>query len=54
MIDLSTMTETDARTLSASCLEAVNRFYDDPKNREAFERWLLNTKKRKSNGGKRK
>ena len=37
--DLSQMGEADKHNLSATFLEAVQRFFDDPANRERFERW---------------
>ena len=37
--DLSQMGEADRHNLSATFLEAVQRFFDDPANRERFERW---------------
>ena len=39
-IDFSQMGEADKRNLCTTCLEAVKRFYDDPTNRDRFERWL--------------
>ena len=37
--DLSQMGEADKHNLSATFLEAVQRFFDDPVNRERFENW---------------
>lgn len=37
--DLSEIGEADKRNLFSATLDAVNRFYDDPANRERFERW---------------
>jgi len=37
--DLSQMGEADRHNLSATFFEAVQRFFDDPTNRERFERW---------------
>ena len=38
-IDFSQMGEADTRNLCSTCLDAVKRFYDNPVNRERFERW---------------
>lgn len=37
--DLSQIGEADRHNLAATFLEAVERFFDDPANRERFERW---------------
>ena len=37
--DLSEIGTADKRNLFSATLDAVNRFYDDPANRERFERW---------------
>ena len=46
--DLSQMGEADKHNLCATVLEAVQRFYDDPANREHFERWQEQQKSRAS------
>lgn len=50
MIDTSKIPAADARVLSATLLDAVRRFYDDPENRRLYEEWLAT---RKKNGGKK-
>lgn len=37
--DLSQIGEADKHNLCATFLEAIKQFYDDPANRESFERW---------------
>ena len=37
--DLSQIGEADRHNLSATFSNAVQRFFDDPANRERFERW---------------
>jgi len=37
--DLSQVDEADRHNLSATFLEAVQRFYDNPANRKRFENW---------------
>ena len=37
--DLAEIGAADKRNLFSATLDAVNRFYDDPANRERFERW---------------
>lgn len=37
--DLSQIGEADKHNLSVTFLDAVKRFYEDPVNRERFERW---------------
>lgn len=37
--DLSQMGEADRHNLSATFFESVQRFFDDPTNRERFEHW---------------
>lgn len=37
--DLSEIGTADKRNLFSATLDAVNRFYDDPANREKYERW---------------
>jgi len=37
--DLSKIGEADKRNLCSTFLEAAQRFYDDPANRDRFERW---------------
>ena len=37
--DLSQIGEADKHNLAATFLEAIQRFYDDPANRERFEKW---------------
>lgn len=46
--DLSQMGEADRHNLSATFLAAIERFYDDPANRERFERWQKQRKSRVS------
>ena len=46
--DLSQIGEADKHNLCATVLESVQRFFDDPVNRERFEKWQaeqLNTQK---------
>ena len=38
-IDLSQVGEADKRNLARTFLEAIERFYEDPVNRERFEKW---------------
>ena len=37
--DLSQIGDADKHNLCATFLEAVQRFFDDPANRERFEQW---------------
>lgn len=37
--DFSQIGEADRRNLFATFLEAAQRFYDDPANRERYEQW---------------
>lgn len=37
--DLALIGEADKHNLCSTFLEAVQRFYDDPANRDRFERW---------------
>lgn len=37
--DLSSIGEADKRNLCSTFLAAAQRFYDDPANRDRFERW---------------
>lgn len=37
--DLSQIGDADRHNLCATFLEAVQRFFDDPANRERFEQW---------------
>ncbi len=46
--DLSQMGEADKHNLSATFLEAIQRFFDDPVNRMHFERWQEQQKARVS------
>lgn len=46
--DLSQIGEADRHNLSATFCEAVQRFFDDPANRERFERWQEQRKSRVS------
>lgn len=45
--DLSLMGEADKRILFSTFLDAVRRFYDDPANREKYERWKAEQKSQK-------
>lgn len=45
--DFSLMGEADKRNLFSATLDAVRRFYDDPANREKFERWKTEQQSRK-------
>lgn len=38
-IDTNQISSVDKRNLCSSFLAAVQRFYDDPHNRDRFERW---------------
>lgn len=44
--DLSQISEADRHNLSATFLAAIERFYDDPINRERFEHWQDQQKSR--------
>lgn len=44
--DLSQMGEADRHNLAATFSEAAKRFFDDPANRERFERWQEQQKSR--------
>ncbi len=46
--DLSQIGEADKHNLAATFLEAVQRFFDDPANRERFEQWQEQQKSRVS------
>ena len=46
--DLSLIGDADKHNLCATFLEAIQRFYDDPANRERFERWQAQRKSRVS------
>lgn len=46
--DLSQIGEADRHNLAATFLEAVQRFFDDPANRERFEQWQEQQKSRVS------
>lgn len=45
---LSEMGEADRHNLSTTFLASIERFYDDPANRERFERWQEQQKSRVS------
>lgn len=45
--DLSLMGEADKRNLFSAVHNAVRRFYDDPANREKYERWKAEQKSQK-------
>lgn len=38
-LDLSQIGEADKRNLCSTFLDAIERFYDDPVNREKFKQW---------------
>lgn len=40
-IDVNQISSVDKRNLCSTFLAAVQRFYDDPQNREHFERWKI-------------
>jgi len=46
--DLTLMGEADRHNLSATFFEAVQRFFDDPANRDRFEKWQKQRKSRVS------
>lgn len=46
--DLSQMGKADRHNLSATFYEAIQRFYDDPVNRDRFEKWQEQRKARVS------
>lgn len=50
--DLSLMDEADKHNLFSTFLEAVLRFYEDPANREKFERWKQDQEARKGAAAK--
>lgn len=46
--DLSQIGEADRHNLAATFLEAAQRFFDDPANRDRFEQWQKQQKSRVS------
>lgn len=46
--DLSQIGEADRLNLAATFLDAVQRFYEDPANRERFEKWQAQRQARRA------
>ena len=44
-VDTSQISSADAHSLAITFLEAVERFYADPKNEKAFQDWLKGREK---------
>ena len=50
MIDLDQMSEISRMDMIEMFYNGAKRFYSDPKNQEAFEKWLSERRKKKANG----
>lgn len=50
--DLSQMGEADRHNLFSTFLDSVQRFYDDPANRERFEAWQAEKRLTRKNENK--
>ena len=53
-IDTSQIPAIEMQLLSATILEAAQRFYEDPENVRRFEEWRAAREKEASNGRKKK
>lgn len=53
-IDTSQIPAIEMQLLSATILEAAQRFYEDPENVRRFEEWRTAREKEASNGRKKK
>lgn len=52
--DISQIPAIEIQLLSATILEAAQRFYEDPENVRRFEEWRTAREKEASNGRKKK